>query len=290
MMPAMYRRVLIVHARQRVERGLLEYGALLASLDAESRTLVTALPSRNVLRTLAPMARAIFEAKGVSGLSARVLPEPDLDAVFEAAAEWQADLLVVPHPRSLRGGRALARRLLTGAPCSVCFVPRRATARITCAVAGVELSAQGKDLLCGVVRLCTRAGSEELIALHAYFPETLAADERVAERQRDDALLDLYRLLPRPELKDLDCTPLVQLTASHGNALLQAVRGRRADLVAVGRFGIADVPLANPSREVEELLWECPVPLLQVLLSDHRIPLREVVQKRVFPLPEPVFN
>ncbi|MEX2299454.1 MAG: universal stress protein [Bryobacterales bacterium] len=285
-----FSRILAVHTGQQVDRELLEYSALLASSESEASTLVAAFPGESILGSLAPAARAIFAARGAQAPAMRLFTEPELDCVFEAAVEYNADLILARRPENGRQGRAIGRRLVSEAPCSVCLVPPNVALKIDRAIAGVDLSPKGQALLASAARFCGQTGAEELIALHSCFRETLIGDDQIAESFLDRRLVDLHRLLPRAALAKLDCTPAVEQSVTHDRALLRAVCAHEADVLVVGRWGLLPASLAYPSRELENLLWHCPVPLLQVLLSKHRIPFFQALGARLFANPEPVFN
>jgi hypothetical protein len=278
-----FSRILAVHTGHQTDRELLQYAALLVSSQSEASTLMAAFPGESILGSLAPAARSIFAARGVQAPAMRLFAEPELDCVFEAAVEYDADLILARRPHDGRQGRAVGRRLVSEAPCSVCLLPPNVAPRIERAIAGVDLSHKGRALLASAARFCGQTGAEELIALHSCFRETLIGEDQIGESFLDRRLVDLHRLLPRAALAHLDCTPAVEESVSHDRALLRAIRAHKADVVVVGRWGRLPTALAYPSRELENLLWHCPVPLLQVLLF-------KALGARLFVNQEPVFN
>jgi nucleotide-binding universal stress UspA family protein len=286
----LFRRILAVHTQQRVDRDLLDYAALLASSDSGTGALVVAFPSDSVLRSLAPTARAIFKARQAGSVSLRLATAPELDWVFDAAVEFGADLIVMRRPRNGRQGRTMARRLLSEAPCSICLVPPNVAPCLERVVAGVDLSPRSRTLLASAARFCVQSGAEGLIALHSCFRDTLCDSQDFAESYRNQRLLNLYQLLPRSGIADLELIPSIKESPSHDRALLRAVREHSAHLIVVGRWGLPPLLLARPSRETENLLWHCPVPLLQVLLSQQPVPFLRALRTRLFPLVEPTYN
>lgn len=285
-----FRRILVAHTGPQVERDLLEYAERLTAGDPESRTLVAAFPSNGVLRSLAPAARSVFRSREAGRLSLQLFTEPELDSVFEAASGFGADLILMRRPEERRQARSIARRLLGEARCSVCLLPPGPAPRIKRAVAGVELSATGRELLARGARLCTQAGAGELVALHSFFRSPLCDGDELAENQRQRRLLDLYRLLPRKELTGLDCTPLIEESPSPERALLRAIREHAADVVVVGRSGAPRFLLGRPSPIVEKLAWSAPAALFQIQLSSEPVPMLKAIETRFFPNSEPRFN
>lgn len=286
----LFRRILVAHTGPRVERDLLEFGERLTAGDSEARTLVAAFPSNGVLRSLAPAARSVFKSREAGRLSLQLFTEPELDSVFEAAAKFEADLILMRRPEDGRQGRSIARRLLGEARCSVCLLPAGAAPRIERAVAGVDLSPQGRELLERGARLCAQAGAAGLIALHSFPRSPLCDGDPLVENQRQRLLLDLYRLLPRSELAGLDCTPLVEESPCPEGALLRAIEEHGADAVMVGRWGLPRFLLGCPSPTVEKLLWSARAALFQIQLSSEPVAVLKAIETRFFPNSEPRFN
>lgn len=277
-----FHRVLLVHTGEGPELDLLDYAALLSSGGRGMSTTVAAYPSDAVLRFLVPAARARFEARGLVPPDLRLLPELDMDAAFEAAVEAQADLLVMRHPRLFDRPRAMARRVLTESPCSVCLVPEQAPSRIGCILAGIDLDESGRRVLSQAASLYHSAQAEELIALHSCFHETASEDEHQRERFRFERTLDLLRFMARASLSGISCTPLTEEAASPHSALARVARERSADLVVVGRRS------GSAPRVSGGLLWECAQPLVQVLLPGPGGVKGAL--RRIFSNPEPKFN
>jgi hypothetical protein len=267
-----FRRVLLVHTDEEPQRDLLEYTALLASATVAGDAVVAAYPSNGVLRDLAPAARRPFEDRRLPRPAVELLAEPDVDGVLEAARELRPDLMVLRHPQAYDAPRELARRILADAPCSVCFVPQGAPPRLQRVVAGVELDTSGRALLDQAVQLCCAARSEELIAVHA-----------CAREGKLDRSIELFRMLGEIDTADVVCTPLMEDDSAPQRALARIAAGRQADLVVVGRK-----PGAAP-RVAYSLLWDCQVPVAQVLLPAAGNGLRGLL-RRVFSNPEPKFN
>ena len=286
----LFRRILVAHTGPGVERDLLEFAERLTAGDPEGRTLVAAFPSNGVLRSLAPAARSVFKSREAGRLSLQLFTEPELDSVFEAAAKFEADLILMRRPEDGRQGRPIARRLLGEARCSVCLLPAGLAPRIERAVAGVDLSPAGRELLARGARLCTQAGAGELIALHSFLRSPLCDGDELAEKTRQRLLLDLYRMLPRSELNRLDCTPLIEESSSPERALARAVEEHGADAVVVGRWGLPRFLLERPSQIVEKLLWSARAALFQIQLSNEPVAVLKAIETRFFPNPEPRFN
>lgn len=278
-----FERIVLVHTGERPENDLLEYTALLAATAENGQALVAAYPSNGVLRSLSPAARQLFEARGLQSPRIRMLSEPDVDAALETALEHNADLLVMRHPKVFETRRTLARRVLTEAPCSVCFVPEGAEPKLTRVIAGIELDSTGHTLLARAARLCHEARAEELIALYSYFQDSSNDDESGRERFRTERTLDLFRFMARAELSGVSCTPVAEEAPAAHRALARVACERQADLVVVGhRPGTA-------SPVTRELLWDCPSPLVQVRLGDRQTGWKGAM-RRVFSNPEPKFN
>jgi nucleotide-binding universal stress UspA family protein len=307
-------RMLVVHDSQRLEVNLLQYAALLASREPEPSVMIAASPADTIQQprlpwppwaeaaapmtgpngdipfsgepSLASGARRVFATGGVSEISVRLLPEPDLEAVFDAAREHAADLIVVHHPRTHTRGRALARRLMAESPCSVCFVPDAAAPRLDRVVAGVEASPDGAALLERMAHVCDTWGADELFAVNVAFRETLAGGSEIDERFQQESMLGLYRFMARVPLNGTNCTPVLEEHGRFDRALLKAAAEHNAAMVVVGR-STSHSWLTGPAPS-EELLWDCPVPLLQV--GAGKVSLLDSVKKRLRTAPEPPFN
>lgn len=278
-----FRRVLLVHTGERPELDLIDYAALLSSGGRAMSTTVAAYPSDKVLRFLAPVVRTRFEARGLEAPNVRLLAEPDMDAAFEAATEARADLLVMRHPRLFEKPRAIARRVLSESPCSVCLVPEEAPSRIGRILAGIHLDDSGRGVLSQAASLYRCAKAEELIALHSCFHESVSEDEFQHQRFRSERTLDLWRFMARANLPGVCCTPLMEEAATPHRALARVARERSADLVVVGRRS------GSAPRVSAGLLWECTQPLVQVLLPGAGDGVRGLL-RRIFSHPEPKFN
>jgi hypothetical protein len=173
--------------------------------------------------------------------------------------------------------------VLTEAPCSVCFVPLDAPPRLERVLAGIDLDHAGHELLSHAARLCHAARAEELLAVHSCFRETLDDGETSRERFHTARTLDLFRFMARAELNGVTCTPLLEEARAPHRALSRMASEHRADLVLVGRRPGAAARIAS------ELLWDCPAPLVQLLLPKLAVGLRDML-RRVFSNPEPMFN
>lgn len=267
-----FRRVLLVHTEEEPQPDLLEYAALLASITVAGDAVIAAYPSNTLLREWAPAALRPFEERRLPHPSVELLAEPDIDGVLEAARECQPDLMVMRHPLAYEASREVAKRILAEAPCSVCFVPSGAPPRLRRVVAGLELDAAGRALLDQAVQLCYAAHSMELIGVHA-----------CAREIKSDRWDELRRMLGQVEVSGLSCTPLMEDDSAPQRALARVAAARQADLVVVGRK-----PGAAP-RVAYSLLWDCQVPVVQMLLRMAASGLRGFL-RRVFSNPEPQFN
>jgi nucleotide-binding universal stress UspA family protein len=279
-------RMLVVHDSRRLELDLLQYAALLSSREPEQAVMIAASPAETIQQSFASAARTVFASRGVSEIGVRLLPEPDLDAVFDAAREHAAEIIVVRHPRGQTRGRALARRLVAESPCSVCFVPNGAAPRLDRVVAGVEASPQGAALLERMAHVCDTWGTDELFAVNVAFRETLAGGPETDERFQQESMLDLYKFMARVPLNGTSCTPVLEEHGRFDRALLKAAAEHNAAMVVVGR-STSHSWLTGPAAS-EELLWECPVPLLQV--GAGKVSLLDSVKRRLHTAPEPPFN
>ena len=156
-----FQRILVVHDGEGANTALLDFGALLASRELKPTVVVAETPGNPAPHSVAAAAKTIFAARGVDDVEIRLLIEPDLDAAVDAAREHSATLMVVNRPRALSRGRALGRRLIGEAPCSVCVVPDGAAPRLDRVVAGIELSPEGAQLLERMAHVCASWGAEE---------------------------------------------------------------------------------------------------------------------------------
>jgi hypothetical protein len=279
--PAVFSRIAVACTGPAVEEDLLEFAALLSRGDPPARVMVAAVPAEPVIRGVMPAARSVFHGRSAPALSFQLLMERDLDAVFDAARDFSAQLLVVRHPREVPDGRRMAGRLLSEAPCSVCLAPANRTLRIRRVLAGIELTEGGRALLGSAAALCRRSGVEELIALHACFRDSIVDDEAIERRFREEMTLALYRFMARAPVGGINCTPVLEDCARYGRALLRAAERYSPDLIVVGR---------GSGRESSELLWESPAPVLYARLEAQPLSFREAWKRRWFSTPEPRFN
>jgi nucleotide-binding universal stress UspA family protein len=272
-------RVLLVHTAAHPEADLLDCAAMLSGGETE----IAAYPSGAVLRSLSPAVRYRFEARGLAPPRVRLLAELDVDAAFEAASAARADLLVMRHPRAFDRPRALARRLLVESPCSICLVPEGAPARIDCILTGISLDESGRHLLDRAASLYRSTRAQELIALYSCFHDSVCSDEDQHQEFVSERTLALLRFMTKARPAGVSCTPLIEEAAEPHRALARVAAERSADLVVVGRRRGA-APRVSAS-----LLWDCPAPLVQVLLPGPARGIRTVL-RRVFSNPEPKFN
>lgn len=254
-----FQRVVAIHAPGQPWRDLTNYAGMLASgSDGDLGAVIEAPPSRT------------------------------LETALDAASRYEADLLVMRHPRVSGHGRGFARRLLRGAPCSVCFVPQEAPPRAERILAGIDLNSAGRALLSRATDLYRDLSAEELIAVHCCFLETTAIDESLQEYSRFERTMDLFHFMSRAELNGVACTPVLGEGATAHTALARVVKEQGADLVVVGREpgGRANI--------MRDLLWTCTSPAVQLLLPDPSdASFTERLGRnlrRIFSNPEPMFN
>jgi NAD-dependent deacetylase len=121
---------------------------------------------------------------------------------------------------------------------------------------------------------CASRGRDSLLRPHiVWFGEMLDP----AHLQR------VERFMARANLPGVCCTPLMEEAANPHRALARVAKERSADLVMVGRRS------GSAPRVSAGLLWECTLPLVQVLLPGAGDGLRGLL-RRVFSHPEPKFN
>jgi hypothetical protein len=254
-----FERVVLVHTAKDPEHDLLEYAALLASTTPDGAAVAAVYPANGVLRALTPALRGLFEARGLRSPDVRVLTEPDVDGVLEAAREHCANLLVVRHPRFLEDSRSLARIILSEAPCSVCFVPLGVEPRIRRVIVTLAADGADADLVAHAVQVYNGAGATELVAVHSRFSEVNGYSRSLREHFR---LEDSLRLSTSHDLQSV-ARSLTGSAPFPGGEITAPAGGFEPDLVLVGRRP------GRSARVSAQLLRDCPFPLMQVLLPDR---------------------
>jgi nucleotide-binding universal stress UspA family protein len=285
-----FQRVIVACSGSQVDCALLDYAALFSGEEERAEVLVAATPADPVLHALGPAARAIFQRRGSRAVTFQPILEADLDSVLAMARRFQADVLVVRHPRHFTDASAFAGRLLSEAPCSVCFVPHGSLPRVRRVVAGIDLDSQGAAVLARASSVCANLGAEELVAVHACRLETWVESPQNTERFRHEKMLELYRFMARARLGGVNCTPVLEADSTFPQALLRAAMRDSADLLIIGQSPTRHIRLLSPPREAGALLSECRLPLLHLRTGGRKPSLLTFLRKRVFSQPEPSFN
>lgn len=272
------RRLLLVHTGEEPETNLLDYAAMMAAEE----TTIAAYPFDGVLRSMAATARLRFEAHGAPAPILRALPELDLDWVFNAARD--ADMLVMRRTGALGRRHALARHVLSKAPCTVCLAPSRPPSRIERVLVGIGLDDASRAVLEQAAALCRGVGADELIVVHCCAPDVyLDLDEAQLEQFRSERTLEMYRFMARCDIGKVSCTPVVEDGIEPHRALARAAREHLADLIVTGRR------IGFTPRISAGLVRECSLPVVQVLLP---APPDSFLAKlrRIFSNPVPKFG
>lgn len=281
-----FRRILAVHEGRLIEPEVLEYAALFAALEPQSRLLVAVVPRGGIPSALAAAVHAAAAERGVRNVSLRLVTEPEQCAIFDEARRANSDLLVVRHPGSKGAGAEILRRYMRESPCAVCFVPPGSRPSLRRVAAAVDLGPGADHVMAVAAALCGAAGSERLIAVHA-LSASIALPEADEER-RDEALLALYRCKSRASLAAALFTPIVTAGVPWSRSLQTAGTIHAADLLIAG----GPSPSARRARRrlaVEQLAEACLTPLLCLppARGDHPAPS---VFGRVFSESEPAFS
>jgi nucleotide-binding universal stress UspA family protein len=287
-----FSRLVAIHSGDRPDRTLLEHATALAALGPTGEPEIAALPAVAAALSLGEVARSTFAARGLRSASVRTLPAPDVDAILEAARDHRAGLLVMRTPSDRKRGRAIAKRILADSPCAIYFVPPgEIPARFDTVVAGVDVTPASADVLELTCRLASSAGTEEILAVHSRFRETIAADEDAERRFRADSFLRFHRFLRDVPRNGTRLTPVIEECARYSRALLDVVAERGADLVVVGRpprlRRLSSLKGPAPSLD---LLRECPRPVLSVPVYAKPTGVLEALREGLFREPEPAFR
>src|SRR5688572_4660380 len=95
-----FRRVVIAGTAAEFDADLVNYGATLASLGADTELVVLSRTSR-ALQSFAVAPRLVLAARGAAvaeRVNCRIVVEPDLDGLLASVAELGADLMILRHP------------------------------------------------------------------------------------------------------------------------------------------------------------------------------------------------
>jgi hypothetical protein len=259
-----FERLLVVHRGPVIEGDLLDYAAWAASLCGASVHLLVA-PDAGLLRTFAPVARAIFARRGVERVSMAAMVDRHIDGLFDAVRAHGADLIVTRPMSSRRaGGSRAALRLWNDAPCSVWTVPCGSPPSVGRALVDITDDAGGPRLLERAAHLCRRAAASDLIVFRACFRDMRTTDEDLQARFLHQQLLALYRTLYDVPLHGMPCTPIVDELPSVPRALRAMAYDHAADLLIVDPVPAPAPRWAGSRRDIAGFLAACDLPLLQL--------------------------
>jgi nucleotide-binding universal stress UspA family protein len=285
-----FQRIVVVNPGSEPDVELLQYAAMTASFAENPEILIVSPAGERVMRSLAPISRCVFENRVEAKLSFRILFEPDLDLLFELAREWDAELIVVRHPRRLKGHRLLIRQLLFESPCSVCLVPQDARASMCRPTVRIEPTDKGAMLLSIAAAASKHAGSEELFIVRLYFKYGLDSREDTLERLREEQTLEMYCFLARAELSGVNCRPILEESPRQAKTLLKLAAENDSDLLIIDpSAGAAPIWQWN-GREAESVAKLTRIPLLVVRSDGPRRRFTEFLREEVFCEMEPMFN
>lgn len=259
-----FQRLLVLHRGPVIEGDLIDYAAWAASICGASVHLLVA-PDASLLRTFAPVARAIFTRRGVERVSMSAMVDHHIDGLLDAAHAYDADLIVTrPFSSRRAGGSRAALRLWNDAPCSVWTVPCGSPPSVARALVDITDEAGGPRLLERAAHLCRRADANDLIVFRACFRDMRTTDEELQARFLHEQLLALYRTLHDVPLHGMPCTPLVDELPSVPRALRAMAYGHAADLVIVDPSAAPAPRWSGSRRDIAGFLAACDLPLLQL--------------------------
>jgi hypothetical protein len=261
---APFERLLVVHRGPVIEGDLLDYAAWVASMCHASVHLLVA-PDAGLLRTFAPVARAILARRGVERVSMAAMIDRHVDGIFDAAGTYGADLIVTRPLSSRRAGSSRAAlRLWNDAPCSVWTVPCGSPPSVARALVDISGETGGPLLLERAARLCSRADADDLIVFRACFRDMRTTDEDLQARFLHQQLLALYRTLHDVPLHGMPCTPLVDELPSVHRALRAMAYDHATDLLIVDPASSPAPRWTGSRRHIASFLAACDLPLLQL--------------------------
>ena len=260
---APFDRLLVVHRGPVIERDLLDYAAWVAALCGASAHLLVA-PDASVLRSFAPLARAIFARHGIERVSMTAMIDRHIDELFDAVRTHGADLIVTRPFSSRRAGRRAALRLWNDAPCSIWTVPCGSPPSIARALADISDETGGPVLLERAARLCRRAAASDLIIFRACFRDMRTTEEDLQARFLHQQLLALYRTMHDVPLHGMPCTPVVDELPSVHRVLRAMAYDHAADLLIVDPASTPAPRWSDSRRDIAAFLATCDLPLLQL--------------------------
>jgi nucleotide-binding universal stress UspA family protein len=273
---AQFRRILVPLAGNDTDRGLLCYAAMLRRIlgGPEFRCVHVARdPGSEVLRLR--LERQV--AGALPGAHCDIVEGDPLDSILAAAAEFDADLVLLGHA-SERRRRSLARRLAAKAPCSVWMAPAGSSPSILRILIPIDFSRRSADTVAAACALAEAAGLDEALALHVHFNDALVTfdelDEILAE-DRDQA----FCLFVAPiDLRGVWVKPLFVDSARVADAIVRAAREHDCDLIVMGTRGRSPSAAVLLGSETEQCLMTTTVPLLAVKHFGARLSLMDALR------------
>lgn len=285
-----FHRILIADLSGNLDTGLLRYCGSVLPPSHQTEITVASLPGDRVLRSLVPLVQSVLPSQRYSGVSCRILVEPDLEGLFAATRDCRADLLLTRLPRESVERERLARRLIAESPCSLWLVPEEEPRPLRRLAAAVSSGPPKSPLLRIACALARTSGIEDLLAVEVSFQPLLDQSPATLDRIREERITELYCLISRMDLGDVTCSLRIEQSPHVSRALWRAALQAEADLL------IAPVPPASAFdwlRRQDELNGLIPAPcktgLLTVGGADRR-PRRVKVLKEIVDSFEPMFN
>jgi nucleotide-binding universal stress UspA family protein len=201
--------------------------------------------------------------------------------VLRAAAEEEADVLLVGAGELGATDRRLARALVRKATCSVWFVPPNVPPKIRRIVVPIDFTTRAADSLRVATAIASLSGAAECLTLHVYFNESLcpAAEHDALLRQ---GLAQRYgKFAAVIDNLGVKVLPLFREGARAARVINRTVGEEGADLIVMasrGRSWLGGLLRASLAGEV---LQECCVPLLVVKHFGARLGWLNLLRERL---------
>src|SRR6185436_5111056 len=146
-----------------------------------------------------------------------------LDSILAAAAEFEADLVLLGHT-SERRRRSLARRLAARAPCSVWMAPAGSPPSIRRILIPIDFSRRSANTVAAACALAEAAGLDEALALHVHFNDALVTFDELDEILAEDRDRAFCLFVAPIDLRGVWVKPLFVDSARVADAIVRAAR------------------------------------------------------------------
>jgi nucleotide-binding universal stress UspA family protein len=288
-----FQRLTVALSRTAADAGTIRYAATVSRLgSAQEVRFVHVLPNptasgqsgahAEVEAELRAVVAAEFAAAPASvSIDFAVLAGPLTDQLLTFVADSRSDLLMVGHGVGHSGRRALARRLVMKAPCSVWMIPEGAPDQVNRILVPIDFSEHAADTMRVAVSLA-RARGAPCIALHVYFNEAVATYEDYDHVLRGEEQQSYDKFIAPLDTQGVTVTPHFEEGANVAHVILRVAESQQADLIVMGTRGRSRSAAILLGSVTEQTIIETRVPLLAVKHFGARMGVLQALLDRRF--------